>query len=167
MADPENQVPTIRQYPLERVKIIKKFIASEIGYLILFAIIIIFGWGVFAGMGLLIPALLALGVLFLILSAVNYWYQTAYYSSCYYDIRQRFLVIKKGVFMPRETVLPFEKLQDVYIDQDIYDRMFGIWDLHVSTATLMSGAEAHIDGVSLQNGEAMKEILLEKIQGKG
>ncbi|MEM4663189.1 MAG: PH domain-containing protein [Candidatus Diapherotrites archaeon] len=107
-----------------------------------------------------IACLLFIVVIILIL----FWYQTLYFEKYYYDIREDFLVIKKGVFAPRETVLPYEKIQDVYIDQDIFDRIFNLWDLHVSTATYLSGQEAHIDGVSLENGEAMKKMILEKIK---
>ncbi|MCX6800864.1 MAG: PH domain-containing protein [Candidatus Diapherotrites archaeon] len=167
MVDKENVVPTIKQYPLERVKILKKFIASEIGYLI---------WGIiFAGLTVLLSLapiisgistilIMSIVVLFLLITAINWWYQTKYYETYYYDIRQNFLVIKKGVFMPRETTLPFEKLQDVYVDQDIFDRIFNLWDLHVSTATIMSGMEAHIDGVNIGNANVMREILLGKIK---
>ena len=68
--------------------------------------------------------------------------------------------------MPTETILPFEKLQDVYLDQDLFDKVFGLWDLHVSTATFMSGYHAHIDGVTITNGEEMREMLMDKIKSK-
>lgn len=66
--------------------------------------------------------------------------------------------------MPRETILPYEKLQDVYVDQDVFDRIFRLYDVHVSTATFMSGFEAHIDGVNKENAEAIREIILENIR---
>lgn len=66
--------------------------------------------------------------------------------------------------MPHETMLPYEKLQDVYMDQDLFDRMFNLWDVHVSTATAMSGYEAHIDGVNHENAEALRELILNKIR---
>ena len=50
------------------------------------------------------------------------------------------------------------------MDQDILDRIFGLWDVHVSTATNMSGAEAHIDGVKHDNANAIKELILAKIR---
>lgn len=55
-------------------------------------------------------------VLFFAIFFVHFWYQTLYFEKYYYDIRKDFLVIKKGVFAPREAILPYEKLQDVYID---------------------------------------------------
>lgn len=154
------QNPTIKQYPLERTKILKKFIVAMIGWTIVFAIVVI-ATLLFSKMSVfLLIEILA----FIALGVVYWWYETQYYNKYYYDIREDFLIIKKGVFAPRETTLPYEKLQDVYLDQDLFDRLFNLWDLHVSTATFLSGWEAHIDGVTIQNGETMKKIILDKIK---
>jgi putative membrane protein len=167
MVDTENNPPTIKKYPLEKTKPLKKFIASELGYIFSFLFLgfIVLGSSfVFGFNALTYLVYFGLFVLFIVVTVINFWYQKKYYETYYYDIRKNFLVIKKGVFMPRETILPFEKLQDVYVDQDIFDKIFNIWDLHVSTATIMSGAEAHIDGVNIDNANAMREILLDKIK---
>jgi membrane protein YdbS with pleckstrin-like domain len=52
------------------------------------------------------------------------------------------------------------------MDQDIFDRFFRLWDVHVSTATTMSGMEAHVDGVNEENAEAIRKLLLAKIKSK-
>ncbi len=156
---------TVEQYPLERRKIYKKFVVAMIGWTILFGLLLLIS-------GLLaFTALPGLKVLFFILLAIyillffiEAWYQTEYYNRYFYDITPDFLVIKKGVIMPHETMLPYEKLQDVYMDQDLFDRIFNLWDVHVSTATAMSGHEAHIDGLSRANAEILREIILNKIR---
>jgi hypothetical protein len=38
-----------------------------------------------------------------------------------------------------------EKVSDIYVDQDFFDRLFGLYDLHFSSASLSSGTLAHID----------------------
>ncbi len=154
--------PTIAQYPLERRKIVKKFIGAMIGWGILFSIL--------TGAIMLFTPFLSwiityLFFLYLVLALFYFWYERKYFERYYYDIRNDFLVIKKGVFAPRETTLPYEKLQDVYMDQDLLDRIFNLWDLHVSSATAMSGYAAHIDGVNISNAETMKNMILEKIRG--
>ena len=174
--DEANKNPTIRQYPLEPTKVMKRFLASETGYAIWLVILSVLAIVASFAIGMTFPtwnaisfsiiAIIILVLLFIAISIINWWYQAEYYRKYYYDIRENFLVIKKGVFMPSETILPFEKLQDVYMDQDLFDRMFNLWDLHVSTATIMSGAQAHIDGVNIKNGEAMREILLKKIKSR-
>ena len=167
MADSENKTPTIVKYPLERRKIIKRFISSEIAKLILWIVVsvilaFVMMFPPLAGGALLFFAVIA--AIFIIYTIINWWYQNKYFQRYYYDIRKNFLVIKKGVFMPRETTLPFDKMQDVYMDQDIWDRVFNLWDLHVSTATIASGFNAHIDGVSKGNAETMREMLMKQIK---
>ena len=156
---------TVQQYPLEHRKIYKKFVVSMIGWTILLGMLmLITGILGFTAVPWLKTIFFILIALYITLFFVEMWYQTEYYNRYFYDITPDFLIIKKGVIMPHETMLPYEKLQDVYMDQDLFDRIFNLWDVHVSTATVMSGHEAHIDGVSRQNGEILREMILNKIR---
>lgn len=91
-------------------------------------------------------------------------YQKWYFAVYYYDIREDFIVIKKGPIAPKEIIIPWERIQDIYVDQDVFDRMFGLYDVHLSTATIMSGVQAHIDGVEQQAADGLREALLSKIK---
>ncbi len=66
--------------------------------------------------------------------------------------------------MPKELSVSFTKIQDVYIDQDLFDRIFGIFDVHLSTATFESGMHAHIDGLDEKNATQMKGMLIDKVK---
>lgn len=77
-----------------------------------------------------------------------------------------YLVIKKGPITPKEITIPWERIQDVYVDQDIFDRIFGLYDVHLSTATFTSGMQAHIDGVEKEAADGLREELLEKIKNR-
>ena len=92
--------------------------------------------------------------------AVAWVYQRAYYNSYFYDLSSEGLVIRKGVFSSKKTIIPLSKMQDVYVDQDILDRVMGLYDLHISSASDVSGFEAHIDGIIQEYGAAMKELFL-------
>lgn len=153
---------TIEKYPLEKAKVAKKTIASCTLWLAVFIFVIlplnIFFWN--SARFILLSADFVFVIIFVIVPI----YQYQYYKKYFYDVRSDFLVIKKGVIMVREIILDYDKLQDVYMDQDILDRIFGLWDVHVSTATSMSGAEAHIDGVNHDNAIAVREAILSKIR---
>ncbi len=155
---------TIQEYPLEKRKIVKKSIGSIIIYLILLALMIVLHALVeipqLQTIFFIIDGLLILAIL------ITPIYQYLYYKSYFYDVRPDFLIIRKGVIAPRETILNYKKLQDVYVDQDLFDRLFSLYDVHVSTATIMSGFEAHIDGVNQQNAAAIKDLILDKISKK-
>jgi membrane protein YdbS with pleckstrin-like domain len=161
----ESKSTTIEQYPLEKRKIKKKLTVAMLSWTIFLGLIAgvmaFFAATTFSGLWIGVYSIIAL---YVIIFLIQIWYQTEYYKRYFYDIAPDFLIIKKGVIMPHETMLPYEKLQDVYMDQDLFDRIFDLWDVHVSTATDMSGHQAHIDGVNRENAEKIRELILQKIR---
>lgn len=101
---------------------------------------------------------------FFLISTLYGIYVSVYIRRYYYDALEQFLTIQKGVFAPTEIHVPYGKIQDVYVDQDILDRIMGLYDVHISSATITSGIEAHIDGVDARVAEELKNFLLNKIQ---
>ncbi|MEM5831733.1 MAG: PH domain-containing protein [Candidatus Aenigmatarchaeota archaeon] len=179
-------VTTIEKYPLEKRKIIKKTIKATFSLYVLSFILFSIGsswyhfinkenyefspiinfllYPFFEFLNFLYEIKIYLIILLAIYPIFKFLYEVEYFKTYFYDVREGFLIIKKGVFMPRETILPYEKIQDVYVDQDLFDRIFNLYDVHVSTATILSGIEAHIDGVNKKNAEAIREIILENIR---
>jgi membrane protein YdbS with pleckstrin-like domain len=167
-----------QQNPLSRRKFIKKFIPVFFRAIFTTAIICmlsIFVSEIFvenigphevtwSGMGEF--ALAAIGIYLLIIIG-NAFYIRAYIKRYYYDAGEQFITIKKGVFAPTEIHVQYGKIQDVYVDQDILDRILGIYDVHIASATVMSGIEAHIDGVDKEVAERIKNTFLGKITGDG
>jgi membrane protein YdbS with pleckstrin-like domain len=161
---------TLREaYPLENTKPLKKTISSSW----IFTLIIV--W-------LSSPVLFRL---FIFPEVVNYWiinfyigivfifvivkyvYEVFYMKSYFYDLVNDYLIIRKGVFSKNEITLPVNRIQDVYVDQDIFDRIFGLYDVHVSSATIISAHLSHIDGVNKENAQALKNLIISKIHSKG
>ncbi|HLC94825.1 MAG TPA: PH domain-containing protein [Patescibacteria group bacterium] len=163
------QSKTREQFPLSYKKIIKKTMASTIVITILLLVI----WGFLAFMlgsigqevgGWLGTATFGIfGFLFIVI-LLTYLYQHWYFAVYFYDLTNDFIQIKKGPITPREITIPYERIQDVYVDQDILDRIFGLYDVHLSSATVSSGMEAHIDGVEKQAAEGLRGILLETVK---
>lgn len=94
---------------------------------------------------------------------LKYIYELYYLKYYFYDLAGKNLIIKKGVFSRNEITLPINRLQDVYVDQDILDRIFGLYDVHVSSATIISGNLSHIDGLNKENSEVIKNLILSGI----
>ncbi len=63
----------------------------------------------------------------------------------------------------RELTVPYQRIQDVYVDQDVLDVIFHLYDVHISTATDMSSVEAHIDGLSSTNARIIRDKILERV----
>lgn len=167
-----NSTPSAIQsdFPLSSKKPIKKTIEAMTFWWLL---------GFLAVLGLLVVPLyfpsyytgISLGVtlswiLLIIVTIIQFFYQVIYYRTYKYDITDRFVIIRKGVIMPREITIPFERIQDVYVDQDFYDRMLGLYDVHISSATFSSWVLAHIDGVASESSNGLRNVLLTKIQGR-
>jgi uncharacterized membrane protein YdbT with pleckstrin-like domain len=107
-----------------------------------------------------------IGIVFIFV-IVKYVYEVFYMKSYFYDLVNDYLIIRKGVFQKNEITLPVNRIQDVYVDQDIFDRIFGLYDVHVSSATIISAHLSHIDGVNKENAQALKNLIISKIHSKG
>lgn len=167
-----------QQYPLSSKKFWKKLIS--VSFLIFFGSAVL---GVVSGMlislllvvqkpqngtGAFLWVSILMVLIFLVLITSLYSaYISAYIRRYYYDFSEQFLTIQKGVFAPTEIHVPYGKIQDVYVDQDVLDRIMGLYDVHIASATVTSGIEAHIDGVNAQVAETLKNFLLNKIQYSG
>ena len=158
---------TREQFPLSTKKVLKKTITGTLVWMILLLIIwgglvAVSSSGTDTGGWLGIATLGIFGLMFFILLVV-YLYQRWYYAVYFYDLTSDYIVIKKGPITPREITIPYERVQDVYVDQDLLDRIFGLYDVHLSSATISSGMEAHIDGVEKPAADGLRATLLQTV----
>lgn len=172
------QSRTRQEFPLSRKKITKKTVSSGIvwGILSVIAYFVLSvavcsdaeGLKICGGNLLPVDSFGTLGILglFILITSVNYFYQCWYFSVYYYDLTSDYIIIKKGPITPQEITIPYERVQDVYVDQDIWDRIFGIYDVHLSSATMSSAMEAHIDGVDKVAAEGLKLELLKTVNDR-
>ena len=91
------------------------------------------------------------------------FYQILYFMMYFYDIDENNVVIRKGVLSKREITLPFAKITDVYVDQDIADVALGLYDVHISTPTTESLYFAHIDGLNKVGSAKLRKIILDSV----
>ncbi|QQS39188.1 PH domain-containing protein [Candidatus Woesebacteria bacterium] len=159
---------TREKFPLSYKKVYKKTLSNILGWVI-FTLIL---WGTLVAIlgssgnieNWIMTFSLVIFTFLLLIVLISFLYQRWYYYFYFYDLADDYIQIKKGPITPREITLPYERIQDVYVDQDILDRIFGIYDIHVSSATISSGVEAHIDGVEKQSAEGLRATLLETVK---
>lgn len=160
------------KYPLSPWKVVKKSISSLIFWVILLGAIylVFFYYGLVIANPQLMPLFAETGKFLLILIVaifiLSILYQWWYYKTYFYDLTDNFVIIKKGPIAPQEVSIPYSRIQDVYVDQDLFDRVFGLYDVHVSSATILSGFMAHIDGVGKTSADGLKIELLAMIKQK-
>ncbi len=167
--------PTRQRYPLDTKKITKKVLTASIALIILVVIVEIIAVSVllvaqasgnFNAFPLILLILIGGVSLTGIYTLLQYLYQRAYFNRYYYNLDDHFIVIRKGVFFPLEINIPYERVQDIYVDQDLMDRVLGIYDVHLSSATVSSGMHAHIDGVAKEASVGLRDELLNNIHQK-
>lgn len=159
---------TREQFPLSTKKVLKKTVAGTLIWTIL--LLIIYGVAAFLfislssaiGNYLGLVTLGIFGLLFIII-VLTYLYQQWYYNVYFYDLTPDYIVIRKGPITPHEITIPYERIQDVYVDQDILDRIFGLYDVHLSSATVSSGEAAHIDGLEKPAADGLRAVLLQTV----
>jgi len=166
------------KYPLSRRKIIKKTISNSIVWLVLLTFAYVptnlalndFSSGAnikINGEQIAFSLSIPLWVLFafyLLVIGLVYTYQVWYFNTYYYELGDTEVTIRKNPITPNEITMPYERLQDVYVDQDWLDRIFGLYDVHISTTTANSNFLAHIDGVEKTAAEGLRKQFLETIR---
>lgn len=167
-----------KEHPLSSKKLTKKMLAAFLPIFVLASSVGIIGSfflnivSAAAGdyvspVSMLLYFIVIAGIIFVGMYLLQRWYYSTYIKRYYYDCSDQFITIKKGVFTPKEIHVQYGKIQDVYVDQDLIDRFFGLYDVHIASATATSGIEAHIDGVEKDVADEIKQFLLGKIQGGG
>jgi len=161
-------------FPLSNKKPIKKTIAYLIPFLGVVAGLLFMN-GILAAQ-LAIPFGSAFGWIskewvflfsfFLVYLICSYVYQVLYFQSYFYDLGDDLIIIRKGVMSTREITLAYERIQDINVDQDFLDRLFGLYDVHFTTATMSSEKEARIDGVEKDTAESLKQFVLEIVKAR-
>lgn len=148
--------------PLDRKKIIKKTLALSLLPLLFFILsIILIGIGIafasdFGILGWIGGGLLIISVLIL---AGFYIYQTYYYKFYHYKFEDGGAEISKGVISRSTGHVQYHRIQDISVDQDFLDRLFGLYDVHYETAGEVSGMYSHVDGLNKQNADTLVAFL--------
>ena len=161
----EDKDATRYKLPLDPKKVVKKTIASTIISIPLWfpiPMIIMAIWpdkffNLFWGISLTFLPVIALIPLF-------YRYQQLYFKKYYYNIKPNLMIIRKGVWAPQEIRIPYSKIQNVYVDRDLLDVVFGLYDVHLATADSASNLYAHVDGLNEENAIKLRDMLLKKIE---
>ncbi len=151
---------TCNKIPLEQRKIWKKTISSTIVLFILVLFIVFWSSNMFSDASRTAFAGSLFVVIFIAVFIMTLVYQYYYYRNYFYDLKKDEVIIKKGVISRIEISLAYEKIQNVYVDQDIIDRIFQLYDVHLETAGGQSGVIAHIDGVNAENSKKLRDMFM-------
>ena len=149
--------------PLSKKKIIKKSFGSilffALSQIILVAVIILsISLGNFSRS---LPVIILIWLVLLLISLPQVIYQYLYYKYYYYNFQEDEAEIRKGVVSRATGHVQYRKIQNIFLDQDVLDRIFGLYDVHYETAGLTSGFYSHVDGLNRENADKLVTFLKE------
>lgn len=118
-----------------------------------FAIADFLGWWIWA---------LALTALFFICMSFNLTVMRRAYRFRGYAMREEDISYRRGIFFTKIHTIPYNRVQQVRIAQDIFDRIAGLYSITVHTAA-QTGEGVSIYGLQKETAEQIKAYVLAKI----
>ena len=92
-------------------------------------------------------------------------WESAYVRNYEYRIDADTFDIYSGVFSRREREIPFERIQNVDIAQNVIQRAFGIAEVRLETAGGGGSSEASLRYVSRQEADRLQELISDRKRG--
>ncbi len=160
-----------KNLPLSKKKIIKRSLQPAIFFLFFSIIagggIFLATWSESGGLGkpLLYGFITAL-IIVIVFIGPAVLYQYLYYKFYYYNFQDDTAEIKKGVISIATGHVRYSKIQNIFVDQDLLDRIFGLYDVHYETAGEHSGFYSHVDGLNKENSDKLVTFLNQRVQNK-
>lgn len=84
----------------------------------------------------------------------------AYYRY-FYHVEEEELIIQKGVFNQSRTKLPFERIQNLHIEQNVLHRSLNVVSLRIESAG-SAGSEVTIDALKRPEAELLRDYIFEQ-----
>jgi putative membrane protein len=125
-------------------------IALEAVGLVLFGVVLAFDYSV--GGGIDVPQLV-IGFLLTLQRTVGWWFRT-------YTVTDTAITLDEGILQRRHRVVPFTRVQQVELRQQLTSRLFGITTVHVETAGDAGSTAISLRSLDLVTAEALREHLL-------
>jgi len=148
-------------YPLSPLKPFKKTIRATIWLTLLLGISALVAVAIWPNETLVTTTAALLPLLILFIIILTFTYQLAYYRAYYYFENKEILTLRKGIFWRSTLTIPFTNVQHIFVDQDLFDRLFGLYDVHVASAG-KTGMEIHIDGLKRAHAEELRDHLMKE-----
>lgn len=179
-----NEVITEKNYPIEAKWIFKSVWGSV--FILLFLISAFFfelATGKFSFYDIIYLAIVPINLIIISLRRANF----------HYSIDDKFMTLHQGILSKQQRNIPYGVIQNIFVKQDLFDRIFDIASLTIENASQradsqgagtrkifgmtvsngrrqqtdmigFSGNKISIPGLSKQNAETLKGIVLQKMK---
>ena len=96
---------------------------------------------------------LVIGFVFTLQRTVGWWFRT-------YAVTDSAVTLDEGIFQRRHRVVPFTRIQQVELRQQLTSRLFGIVSVHVETAADAGSTAISLRSLDVPTAEALRDHLL-------
>ena len=90
--------------------------------------------------------------LVVIINVLNYIFSVLYVNNFSYSISEKFIKIHYGILTRTKTTIPFSRIQNVAVYQNVRDRLLNIYTVKIETAGSSAGAQSAQKGVVRPEG---------------
>jgi membrane protein YdbS with pleckstrin-like domain len=105
---------------------------------------------------------LTAGVLFILLFGGIYLLQKQAFRRRGYAVRQHDIIYRRGTIGTKTTVIPFQRIQHVNVNEGLFSRAYGLAQLQIFTAG-GAGSDIRISGLLREDAAKIKELILNKV----
>lgn len=128
-------------------------------------------WGILAAVavvgGFLLEewrmSLWAAAVLFLVVLVVMLAATGKIYEFMGYAIRENDICMRRGLFLKKHVIVPFNRIQHIKVEQGVLSRALGLASLKVYSAA-GNDNDFVLDGITKERAEEIKQFILEQIK---
>jgi len=162
-----DQVITEKNYPIEKIWIIKQITTYFTGFIAVFILSIFFPAREF----IMSTVVIVFMIMFII------YVNKLKRDNFHYTLENKDINIKQGVISKINRQTPYGVIQDIHIGQDLFDRILGLSTLVINNASSAPILDAEISisvgsiqnsvvipGLKKQNAEALRNILLQRMK---
>ncbi|MET0901757.1 MAG: PH domain-containing protein [Acidimicrobiales bacterium] len=144
--------PTRRPVPLDTPRRTAPLtIALEVLGLAFFGVTLLGNW-LAGGQALDVPGLV-IGFVFTLQRAVGWWFRT-------YTVTDGTVTLDEGMLQRRHRAVPFSRIQQVELRQQLTSRLFGLVTVHIETAGDAGTTAISLRSLDVPTAEALREHLL-------
>lgn len=179
-----NEIITEKNYPVENIWILKSIVSSFI-LLVLLGLFFLFDTNIRHVFYFYAISIVIFAIFYVIYAALRK-------STFHYSIDVKFLSLQQGILNKQQRHIPYGVIQNIFVKQDLFDRLFGLASLILENASMGAGSQQNeqvkafgitfnsrkqgteligskgnmvsIPGLSKRNAEALKGIILQKMK---
>lgn len=142
---------TEKDYPVQAIWLIKPIITPLMS-LVVMSIMVGVVLGLF-GFDLDSPmvGLLTFPLLFAGLMTISFFMTILQRNAFHYFIEDKFLTLRQGVFRRQERHIPYGVIQNLFVEQDLLDRLFGVASLIIENASREDASALEQSGTGILN----------------